>query len=788
MTRFSPLLVLLALWAGTPTPAFSADTMESLQKKARTALAKIEGEITIPGLKAPVEILRDRWGVPHIFARNQDDLFFAQGFVVAQDRLFQIDTWRRVGLGETAEVVGRRGLEGDRFARLIKFRGDMKAEWESYAPDARAIIAAFTRGINACIDHMGDRLPVEFQILGTRPKKWQPEDVLARMSGIIMSRNFRNEPERAALIAAVGVEKARRLLPTDPVRDFGPVPGFDLAGIDRSILAAYNAATAPVPFGKEGSNNWTVDGTLSASGKPMLAADPHRTLALPSLRYITHLNAPGWNVIGAGEPAIPGVALGHNDHVAWGLTIVTTDQADIYVEDTHPDDPTRYRAGDQWVKMKVVREKVRVRGEKEPVELELRFTRHGPVIHQDAKRHRAFALRWSGSEPGGAAYLGALSLDRVRSAKEFVQTTSRWHIPSLNLTHADVDGNIGWIAAGLVPVRKGWDGLLPVPGAGGKYEWQRFLSVKELPQIANPSRHWLATANHNILPPDYRGEISYEWSVPYRFERIRQRLTAKRSFTLEDFQSIQQDNTSLPGQRLSRLVRRISTEDAGLKPYVDLLARWDGVLTRETPAGPLYAVWTTELLTEFFRPQVPKELLSFMASRNNLPLLLSALEKPGRKWFGPRPSEARDQFLTKTFTAAVKKTKQLLGTDIKGWHWGKLHTATFLHPLSALGKPYAKAFDLAPVERPGDTVTPNAAGLDDHYHQISGASYRHVFDLADWDRGLATSTPGQSGQPGSPHYADLLPLWAEGKYFPLAFSRKKVEEVMKHRLLLKPAR
>jgi penicillin amidase len=781
------LLVLVAHRGVLPTRA--AETPESLHNKASAVLAQVEGEINVAGLKEPVEVLRDRWGVPHIYARNADDLFFAQGFVAAQDRLFQIDLWRRMGVGETAELVGRSGLAADRFARLLKYRGDPDAEWASYAPDARRIAAAFTRGINAYIDHVGDRLPVEFRLLGVRPKKWRPEDCLGRMSGIVMSRNFQTEIARAELVAAVGVKQARRIAPTDPPREYAPAPGLDLVGIDRSVLAGYNAAVKGPSFtlGGDGSNNWAVDGTLSASGKPLLASDPHRAIALPSLRYLVHLNAPGWNVIGSGEPGLPGVALGHNERVAWGFTIVGTDQADLYVEETNPADAAAYRAGGRWEKMKVVRERVTVRGEVRPAELELRFTRHGPVIHEDPTRHRAYALKWAGTEPGGAAYLASLALDRAQDGRAFVAALKRWKVPSENMVYADVDGNIGWVAAALTPVRKGWDGLLPVPGADGAYEWQGFLPLQELPQVGNPAAHYVATANHNILPAAYRPEISYEWAPGYRFSRIKERLEGNKKFTTEDFQSLQHDNTSLPGRALVRLVKEVDVQDAELRPYAELLAGWDGVLSADSRAGALYGVWLRELLDGFYRTHVPARLLDVTASRAGVPVMLAALEKPDAAWFGDRPSEGRDRLLRTTFRRAVERLKELLPGDDRAWSWGRLHTTTFRHPLAALGPAYAKAFDLGPVPRPGDAHTPNAATHGANFAHTSGATYRHVFDLADWDKGVATSAPGQSGQPGSPHYDDLLPLWQKGKYFPLAFSRAKVESVTRHRLKLMPA-
>jgi penicillin amidase len=786
----SPFALLLVLLShGSGLAALPAETPESLRKKASSVLAALEGEIKVPGLKEPVEVLRDRWGIPHIYAKNADDLFFVQGFVAAQDRLFQIDLWRRVAIGETAEVIGQLGREADRFARLLKYRGDLDTEWASYSPDAKQIATAFTRGINAYIDHIGDRLPIEFQILAIRPGKWRPEDCLGRMSGIIMTRNFQNEIARAELVAAVGVEKARRIAPVDPPREYTLASGLDLRGIDRSILAGYRAAVRPLPFALsgEGSNNWAVDGSLSASGKPLLASDPHRAISLPSLRYLVHLNAPGWNVIGGGEPGLPGVAIGHNQRVAWGFTIVGTDQADIYVEETNPAQTTEYRVADRWEKMKIAREKITVRGAAQPVEVELRFTRHGPVIHEDAKRHRAYALKWVGSEPGGAAYLGSLAVDRAKNGREFVAALREWKVPSENMVYADVEGNIGWVAAARTPVRKDWDGLLPVPGSKGQYEWQGFLPLDELPQVHNPANHYVATANHNILPAGYKREIAYEWAPPYRFARIMQRLEEKKQFTPEDFQHIQHDNISLPGLALARLVKSVDMWDPELRPYVDLLAAWDGVLSTESRAGALYGVWLRELLDEFYRARVPTHLLDFTASRGGVPVMLAALEKPDTTWFGDRPSEGRDRLLRSTLRNAVDKIKRLQPGDEKAWSWGRMHTTTFRHPLARLGPAYAKTFNLGPVPRPGDAHTPNAATHTTQFEHISGATYRHVLDLADWDRGLATSAPGQSGQPGSPHYGDLLPLWQKGEYFPLAFSRARVEQVTLHRLKLKPA-
>jgi penicillin amidase len=764
----------------------AADSPEALLERAKGVLAPLDGDLRLPGLREPVEVLRDQWGIAHIYARNQRDLFFAQGFVAAQDRLFQLDMWRRIGRGETAELLGEEAIEADRFARLVLYRGEMEAEWRSYAPDTQEIATAFTDGINACIDQFGERLPIEFQILGHKPGKWRPEDILTRMSGITMCGNWQREVARARLIARLGVEQARLLAPTDPPVAFAPAAGIDLAAITPDIYQGYAAATRTLKYQPSASesNNWVIDGSLSASGKPMLASDPHRAITLPSLRYLVHLHAPGWNVIGAGEPALPGVAVGHNERIAWGLTIVGTDQADLFVEETHPDDPRQYKVESRWEAMRVVHEEIRVRGRAEPVKLELRFTRHGPVVHQDESRRLAFALKWSGSEPGGAAYLASLSVGRAGNRAEFLRALEGWKIPALNMAYADVDGEIGWVAAGATPIRKAGDGLLPVPGASGDYDWQGFLKVADLPQSFNPPNHWIATANHNILPPGYRHLISYEWSAPYRFQRIRERLTAAGKFTLADFQSIQHESTSLPARELAELLRRIDVPPE-LAPFRKLLCEWDGVLSRDAAAGPLYAIWIQELMNALYGERLPKDPLE-RADLRTLPVILGQLREPTQAWFGINPSQARDELVRKTFAAAVSRTKALQGDDPAAWRWGRSHTATLAHPLAMLGATYEKAFNLGPVERSGDGYTPNNTRHDDTLRQLHGASYRHVLDLADWDRGLATSTPGQSGQPGSPHYGDLLPLWAEGQYFPLAFSRKKVEEVTRHRLRLSP--
>ncbi len=757
----------------------------------QAVLAQTSGRIAVAGLREPVEVFRDPWGVPHIYAKNTEDLFFAQGFVAAQDRLWQMEMWRRAGEGRLAEILGEKALERDIFARLVRYRGDMEAEWKSYAPDAREIIEAFVRGVNASMEQSRDRLPIEFQMMGVRPEPWTPEVCLLRMAGYVMSGNVASEVLRAQMVARLGSQRAAELMPPDPQTSLEPPPGLDLALIDNRILAGHRAASATPNFREEarsaaeqGSNNWTVAGKRTVTGKPILANDPHRTIALPSLRYITHLVAPGWNIIGAGEPALPGVAAGHNERVAFGFTIFAADQQDLYVEATDPADPKRYRYRDGWETMRAVKEQIRVKGRAQPVEVELLYTRHGPVIHQDRARNVAHALRWAGLEPGGAGYLASLSLNRARNWQEFLAALERWKLPPENLVYADVDGNIGYQAAGLAPRRRGWNGLLPVPGSSGRYEWDGFLPLRELPRVFNPPEGFIATANHRTIPSDYPQAVGYEWAPPYRYERIVEVLRSKERFSLEDFERLQHDEVSLParelvamlpaavaakGASLDVLPAAVAAKGASLDVLPasppEMLRHWDGNLSRDSAAAALYEVMLQKLSPKILLPLVPQELRSAYGGRASLPVVMNLLRR--------KPEAARQAL----FEEAIREAEG----EARGRRWGDLHKAFFEHPLS-------RQFNLPEAPRGGDGTTPNATSPNASFRQTSGASYREILDVEDWDRSQAINVPGQSGQPGSPHYGDLLPLWAEGKYFPLLFSRTAVEKTAKDKLLLVPAK
>jgi penicillin G amidase len=757
---------------------------------------------TLSGLKQTVEILRDRWGVPHIYAQNSDDLFFAQGYIVAVDRLFQLDLWRRAGTGKLAEVLGPNFIPRDRIARLVRFRGDWDAEWKSYSPDTRAIVNAFVAGINAYITSLNGQRTEEFRVAGYDPGLWTPEDVVSRVAGLQMTGNMMQEVNRAQQVSRLGLSTVEMLSPPDPPTPFVIPHGLDLADITNAVLRDYSAAVTPIRFpGQQGSNNWVVDGTRSVTGKPILANDPHRAIQLPSLRKTVHLVAPGWNVIGAGEPALPGIALGHNEEVAFGFTIVGIDQQDLYVEKTNPDNPTEYLYKGEWKKFRIEHENILVggggeegMGSQHPVAemFDLKYTDHGAVIHEDAARHRAYSLKWVGQLPGAAGYLPALSLARAKTWAQFQTAASAYKVPSENLVYADRKGNIGWIAAGLAPIRNGWEGLFPVPGDAGEYEWMGYLNSADHPTQFNPSRHFIITANNNILPQGYSHQLAYYWASPERYERISQLLSEKPKFDVPDFERYQNDTVSLIAQDFVKMLD-IWTPDEGTEAAAlkDEFLHWDGDLRTDSKLACIFEVWSARL-----SPKLTAKILP--VARTNPRSVLAGFKKI------PQANALLSQSLKEAFSDLERR----LGPDRSHWTWGNLHRAYFRHPLdlatqpdinvppAAFGLDSAAAhrermpdiFDIPSVSRPGDANTVNATGGGPSYSEAYGASYRQILDVSDWDKSVMTNVPGESGVPGNEHYSDLVVPWSKGEYHPMPFSRQAVEEATEEKITLVPAK
>ncbi|MFC4565643.1 penicillin acylase family protein [Nocardiopsis mangrovi] len=741
------------------------------------------GDLVLPGLTGEVEIAVDTTGVPHIYAENNDDLFFAQGVNAARDRLFQIDLQRRRGLGELSEVFGPSFVEQDRATRLFLYRGDMDAEWESYGPDARSAAERFTAGINAYIDRLDDdpdRLPPEFGELGYTPGRWEPEDVV-RIRSNSLGGNVPSEVARAQIACADGIEADRLRARLEPEHTTSVPDGLDPCSIPDDVLDVYNLATSAVTFDTsegsrsaeglsagppaEGSNSWAISPERTATGRPILAGDPHRALNAPSLRSIVHLSSPEMDVIGAGEPTLPGVSMGHNGTAAFGLTIFGADQNDLYVYELDPDDPSRYRYGDGWEEMTTVTEDVPVKGE-QPQPVDLAFTRHGPVIASDADSGLAFAVRTTWSEPGTAAYYGGLELMKTTDFEGFREVMSGWGGPPLNFTYADTGGDIGWTPGGLMPERSGYDGLMPVPG-DGRYEWDGFLDGSTLPSQHNPERGFVATANEYNMPDDHPARVGYEWAAPYRYERIEDVLSGDDASSLDASMALQSDKADLAAAVTLPLLDGLDGEGSAAAG-LEVLRAWDGEASADAAGPALYETWFMRHLgPAFFRAASP-EVAELLPYPQQAPALTDALKDPGAWLDGDDPEAQRDAILLDSLGAAYDEVAAELGGDPAHWRWGDLQQTVFTHPLNG---------SVGPFERGGTAHTVDASSYDPAtFQQRSGASFKMVLDVGDWDASQAINAPGQSGDPRSPHYDDLVPLWRNGEYFPLHYTRDAVEE------------
>jgi penicillin amidase len=726
--------------------------------------------------------------VAHIYAENQHDLFFAQGFVVSQDRLFQMELWKRSGQGRLADILGPAALARDVNARRLRYRGDMDAEYHSYGADTKEILQAFTDGINAFIVERekpdGPGLPVEFQMAGFKPENWKPEDCLNRMAAFSMTGNAFRELQHAQLVATIGAAKAQQLLDLDPVVALDSATGLDFNGLSPKLLSGLVGSDTRIEFPGKAlaeSNNWTISGKLTESGKPLLANDPHRVVAVPSLRYMVHLVAPGWDVIGAGEPGLPGVALGHNQDIAWGFTIFGLDQQDLYIEEINPGNPLQYKTANGWETMRVEKETFAVRGQTAVTE-ELKFTKHGPVMWEDGKR--ALAMRWVGAEPGTAGYLGSLAIDRARNWNDFEAAMKGWKVPSENIVYADRAGNIGEHSTGLAPLRS-WTGLLPVPG-DGNFEWSGFLPVDKLPHFFNPAAGFVATANNRMTPEGYPYKVGFQWYSVYRARRIKEVLEqAKKSgkkLSVEDMEKLQNDLLSIPARDLVGLLRQAAPNSTD--PAIRLLLAWDATVTRESAAAVLFELWMQDVSAAVLQKVAPEKARSTLGELSSHQVI-AFLTHPSASGFGANPEAARNQLLVECLRSATERLTKLEGSDSQKWSWGQLHTVHFRHSLDQISD--AAFMDLEPVARPGDEDTVDATGYDgESFTQVEGASYREIMDSSDWDKSVAVNVPGQSGQPGSAHYSDLLPLWVEGQYFPLSYSKAAVDKVATDTLNLEP--
>jgi penicillin amidase len=755
--RLFGLLLCPLLAAAACARAAEPQPLTSFEQLAKDSLAPLEGRVALPGLKQEVQVLRDEWGVPHIYASDVDDLFFAQGYIVAQDRLWQMEIWRRTAAGRLAELVGPVALRHDLLYRLLQYRGPFDdEEFNSYHPEGRRIFTAYAAGVNAFIASAGEKLPVEFRLTGVRPEPWTPEQLLLRARVSDSISDAREELNLARNVASVGLAEANRRTRTQPPNNLQIPEGLDLSLITQAVIDAldgdmYGDVPRPeilpqyrslpgalasidqgVPETSPGSNNWAIGRKLTGTATAIMVDDPHRQVTNPAHRYLLHLHGPGWNVAGATEAALPGVIRGHNGRVAWGRTFTNTDQGDVYVEQVNPANPNEVMWNGKWEPLRIVTEVIAVKGA--PAErIEVKFSRHGPVFYQDRQRHVAFALRSQLQERGTAEYLGGLRLDQATSARDCLEIANYMPMPPTNLVCADADGNISFRIAVFAPDRRAWTGRLPVPGTG-KYEWGPNRRL-DLPSEYNPERGWIATANNDTQPRGFTPPYAYlpADSRYRRQERIEQMIAGSKTFTIDGMMRMLRDSLNTEAVEDQPHFRGWTSTDAAVERAREMVAEWDGVMDRASAPAAIYMTW---------RRQVGSD-----AVRN-----------------GSR--EAVEAGLRKAIEALTASQ----GSDWAQWRWGRMNRSEFPHPV-------VSAYDLPPIERHGGAGTVNAIG----------SVYRLVTNFSNPDESMVTIGPGNSGQPGSPFYGNLHDLWGRNEFFPLLFTRPAVEAKTRYRLTLAPS-
>tara|TARA_B100000029_G_scaffold516253_2_gene628032 strand:- start:27289 stop:29676 length:2388 start_codon:yes stop_codon:yes gene_type:complete len=763
------LLLIIILFSGC-TEDNSDQTSKKLQLLAQESLSQLDGEIYLQGLIDSVEVIRDKYGIPHLYAQNIDDLFFAQGFVMAQDRLWQMEMWRRWRSGRLSEIFGPEAFEYDKRTRLMMYRGPYdEREWESYHPEGKRIFSAYAKGINAYISKNKNNLPVEFKLTGLKPGRWSAKTIVKRWTGLNFPSANNDAIDEIRLALSVkkhGTEHANQMVSPLPWVDLiipektdisiisndilkqmlsgegdplipGVLPQLEFVEPYKELANPNRHAEAPTPeqLLEIGSNNWAVSGARSITGKVMVANDPHRRLENPSLRYYIHLNAPGWNIIGASEPPFIGVNAGHNERVAWGFTFAGVDVNDVYVEQMHPEIDHLVQWNDTWEPLKIIKEEIPIKGEaSRPVVL--KYTRHGPVFYEDYKNRVFYSVRSITHEPGTAPYLGCFRMANAESAEDFFERAMFWKVPTHNLVFGDVEGNIAFQVSALTPKRNNWDGRLPVSG-NGTYEWDGFRT--DLPKEYNPERGWVGSANNDSHPPEFTGKpvmfhsgIGVESS---RIVRMRQLLNSRRKLSIRDHKKIQLDSYSLRAEIDIPLFEGWTSKDKVVEKARNLLDRWNLVLDRDSIAAAIYYRWRTQ----------PKPF----------DLKLSPVQ--------------HQKYLEDSLRKTVTQLTQELGPDWSQWRYGRLQKSSFTHMLT-------DAYSLPAAERSGGFGTIAATSV----------SFRHILDTSDWDKSVFIITPGQSGQPGSPYYGNLLKSWANDDYLPLSFSKESIKTIKGNQLIIKP--
>ena len=805
----------------------------------RRSFPKVDGDFKLPGLQGPVEIYRDAYGIPQIYATTTHDLFFAQGYVHAQDRFWQMDFWRHTGSGSLAEMFGAGELDTDRFLRTLGWARVAQQELNQASPDSVAIMQAYADGVNAYLaDHKGSALSVEYAILkllspNYQVEPWTPLNSLtwAKVISWDLGGNMDMEIYRARLLKTLTPDQVAQLVPPYPSDHpvIVPTPNTSAAvetdaslglwqnaqvGADLQALASQignlESLLGPMSSGI-GSNNWTISGKLTASGKPLLANDPHLAAQMPSIWYevglhcVTKGPACPFEVTGFSFAGAPGVIIGHNDRIAWGATNVGPDVEDLYIEKINPQNPNQYEYKGQWVDMQIVNETLQASsGKTEP--LTVRYTRHGPIIsdtYGDLKDfnqkagvqlpdHYAIALQWTALEPS-QAFEAFLKFDQAQNWDEFRQAAQDLAVPAQNLVYAYVDGNIGYQTPGNIPSRSQGDGTLPVPGWTGETEWTGYIPFDQLPYAYNPPQGFIATANNAVVGPDYPHLITQDWDYGFRAARIVDMIqNAPGPIDIAYIQKMQGDDKDLLAESLVPILMQLPLNDTRLQNARQILQGWDFQDTMDSAPSGLYNAFYQHLLADTFNDELPKDMPAEGGDRW-FEVLSSIAQQPDSPWWDNKntpATETRDQIFRQALSEAVDELSKSLGSDPQQWQWGKLHTLTFRN--QSLGEsgvaPIEALLNRGPFQTSGGSSIVNATGWDasDPYQVNILPSMRMIVDLSNLQNSLSIHTTGQSGHAYSPHYVDMADMWRTIQYLPMLWERAQIEQQAKDHMRLEP--
>lgn len=781
------------------------------------SLPQLDGTLKLIGLKGQVDIVRDAEGIPHVYAKSAEDAYFALGFLHAQDRLWQMEMNRRIPAGRLAEVLGPGAVDTDRFLRTLGVRRNAERILANLSPETRVALEAYARGVNAWLEQRRGPLPPEFLLTGApAPAPWQPVDSIGwqTMMAWDLGANWTQELLRMRLSQRLSLQQINEFLPPYPgdaqleTQDYTKLYR-ELTGTTQQLAAVASIAPPSYVDGM-GSNNWVVSGKFAETGKPLLANDPHLGLSAPALWYFAHLSAPGMNVIGATLPGIPTVVLGHNDRIAWGFTNTGPDVQDLFIERINPDNRKQYQTPDGWADFQTRTETIKVKGQPD-VNIEVSETRHGPVITGalpiidrsalDAKKY-VVSFAWTALRPDDITLQSGIKLNRARNWQDFLDAAKDFSSPQQNMVYADVDGNIGFVAPGRVPVRKPENdlhGLAPAPGWDARYDWAGFIPFDELPQQYNPASGRIATANQKIVPPGYPHFLTSEWTPPYRANRIEAMLDAKTKHSMDSFATMQKDTVSLAAQELLPVLRQTAPKSERARAALSLLAKWNGDMAADRPEPLIYNAWMREASRMIFADELGDTLMKDYWEQRNVhsPMVNVLKNKDGQgRWCADASkgeagkTQTCADVLSASLDVALDGLEKQYGTDMNAWRWGEVHYARSEHRPFSKVPALAKFFDIR-VPTPGDTYTVNVGRFNlrdesEPFVSHHAASLRALYDLSNLENSRFIQSTGESGNPLSPLYRNFVERWAEVHYLPMKTRRADVEKGQLGTLILQP--